>query len=160
MMLIPLTKGKFASVSIEDYMELRKYNWSVNSCNYASRGKKINGKKKFITMHRFIMNPPDGMQVDHINGNRLDNRRCNLRICTRSQNCSSRDSSTKNKSGFRGVIFHSSTKKWRACIKVNQKMISLGLFHTKLEAARAYNDAAIQNFGQFARVNDLGMTPV
>lgn len=146
---IPLAHGKFIMVDDEDYEWLSQYKWSLNSDNYPSRYE----NKKFITIHRLIMNPPVNMQVDHVNGNRLDNRRTNLRICTRSQNCVNREASTKGISGYRGVTKHKD--RWRARIEVNDKKIHLGLFDTKEEAAQAYNKAATAYFGEYACLNDL-----
>lgn len=145
---ILLPHGKYAYVSDRDYEWLNQYRWCINSQNFVMRI--VN--KKTITMHRLIMNPPRNMQVDHINGDRLDNRRENLRICTQSQNCTNR-ASVKSKSGYKGVSKH--WNKWRAVIKVNQKKIHLGLFDTKEEAALAYNKAAKVYFGDFARLNSL-----
>lgn len=144
---IKLTQERFAIVDDRDFGWLSKYKWCVNSKNYV-----IN---RIGTMHKLIMNPPKGLQVDHINGNRFDNRRSNLRLCTVSQNCASRVSRVKPKSGYRGVTFHSSTGKWRACIKVNQNKISLGLFFDKEQAAFAYNNAAKVFFGAFAKLNSI-----
>ena len=106
-------------------------------------------------MHKMIMQPPKGYQVDHINGDRFDNRRSNLRLCTVSQNCANRTSRIKPRSGYRGITWHPTTQKWRACIKVNQKKISLGLYFDIKQAALAYNEAAQKHFGSFARLNTL-----
>ena len=142
---IKLTQGRFAVVDDQDYDWLNQYKWCVNSKNYV-----IN---RIGTIHKVIMNPPKGLQVDHINGDRFDNRRNNLRICTVSQNCSNRISKIKPKSGYRGVTFHSITGKWRARLEINSKKISLGLYFTKKEAAIAYNQAAKAYFGEFAKLN-------
>ena len=144
---IKLTQGKFALVDDKDFDWLNQFKWCVNSKRYVmNRGS---------TMHKMIMQPPEGYQVDHINGDRFDNRRSNLRLCTVSQNCANRVSRIKPKSGYRGVTWHSTTKKWRACIKVRQKKISLGLYFKRQQAAQAYNQAAKQYFGEFARVTPL-----
>lgn len=153
MKFIELTQGRRAIVDDEDFEFLDQFKWCVNNQNFVVRGKVIFGKKVTITMHRFLLNPVSKMQVDHINGDRLDNRRTNLRICTQSQNCSNRKSSTPNRSGYRGVVLHKSTGKWRACIKVLQRKISLGLYQDKESAARAYDAAAIKYFGNFSRLN-------
>lgn len=148
---IKLTHERFALVDNEDFELVKNYKWCVNGCNMVCS--RIKGK--FITLHRFIMMPPKDKDIDHINGNRLDNQRINLRICTRSQNCANRNSTKPNKSGYRGVIFRESSKKWRAIIRVKQKTIHLGLYFNKLEAAKQYNQAAIKYFGEFARLNPI-----
>ena len=98
------------------------------------------------------MNPPLGMQVDHINGDRLDNRRENLRIVTNWQNQMNRGMTINNSSGYKGVRLRRSGK-WEAQIRVNKKAIFLGRFYDKLDAAHAYDDAAKKYFGEFARLN-------
>lgn len=157
MKIVKLTQNRYTFVSNIDYDIVSKHNWSVNSCNYVSCYAYVNGKRTFLTLHKLIMNTPYGMEVDHINGNRFDNRRSNLRLCTHSQNCVNRKSKIEPKSGFRGVGFHYGTNKWRAVIKVNQKKISLGLYFAKEEAARAYNLAALRYFGEFAWLNPIGV---
>ncbi len=93
-----------------------------------------NKNKKQIRMHRVIMNPPDNMVIDHINGNPLDNRRCNLRIVTCQQN-------QWNQIKAKGYTWHKKTNKWQVRIAINQKNISLGLFDTEQEAHNAYLSA-------------------
>ena len=82
---IKLSKGKYALVDDKDYDQLSKVSWHFNDL-YATRGLVSDGKLKTIYLHRFIANTPKGMETDHINQNKLDNRRENLRICTSSQN--------------------------------------------------------------------------
>ena len=139
---IPLTQHRLALVDDEDFEWLNQFKWCVNSSKYVITGKN--------TMHKMIMNPPKDMQIDHVNGDRFDNRRINLRICTGSQNCMNRKPTTKGISGYRGVTWHSTTQKWRARIELNGIKISLGLFLTPEEAAQAYNQATKQYFGEFA----------
>ena len=99
------------------------------------------------------MNAPDGMEVDHINGNGLDNRKANLRLCTRAQNQMNSIKRTGKSSIFKGVSWHKNAWKWRANIKINQKDIHIGYFDTELEAAEAYDIEAIRLFGSFAKTN-------
>jgi len=104
-------------------------------------------------MHRVILDAPMNMLVDHINGNGLDNRRENLRICTNTENLRNRGKDRDNTSGYKGVVIKKGEKKFRAQIRVNQKTIHLGSFSTPEEAARAYDDAAREYFGEFAWTN-------
>lgn len=142
-------KGKFAIVDDEDYEELFKYKWCLDAWGgYAVRfdNRRMRG---LIKMHREIMKPPDKSHVDHINGNSLDNRRCNLRLCTSMQNIWNK----RKKSGqkFKGV--HPSGSGWRAVIQTNGKQHHIGTFATEIEAAMAYDEVAKREQGEFARLN-------
>lgn len=156
---IPLSKGMSALVDDDDYTRLSAFSWyCIRSGNsfYAARygGKK--GGSHHIWMHRVILDAPKGFEVDHINGNKLDNRRENLRIATRAQNAFNRAKfKIPSSSRFKGVTFHKRDKKWQACIKVNGRSIFLGYFKNEVDAARAYNEAAAEYFGEFANLNDM-----
>ena len=107
-------------------------------------------------MHRLIMGAPENKEVDHINGDRFDNRRENLRLCNSSQNKCNRGPRKDNQSGFKGVSWHPQRKKWTARIKSPYgKYLHLGLYSSKLEAAEAYNKAAIEKHGTFAWLNKV-----
>lgn len=149
---VPLTKGKFAIVDDGDFDYLSQWKWWIN-CGYAVRAITKNGAKKYIFMHAVICNPPDGYSVDHINRDKLDNRRKNLRVCTTSQNACNIGLSKKNTSGYKGVTRFADKDKWGAQIVINQKHIFLGLFDTKEDAAKAYDDAAKKHHGIFAWLN-------
>jgi hypothetical protein len=110
-------------------------------------------KNKPILLHRLIMRTPPNMLTDHINMNKLDNRKSNLRICNDSGNMQNRDELVTNKSGFKGVYFHKQTGKWAASITSKGIKIHIGLFDDSKEAAEAYNDSAIKYHGKFARLN-------
>lgn len=165
---VPLTRGFVAVVDLEDWDKVRPHNWHAQSCKqgiYAARtvhelqpyaGPKR--KSKTVLMHRVIMGLSGTEDVDHRNGNKLDNRRDNLRPATRSNNCGNQKIRSSNKSGFKGVYW----KKWRAgstsglwasVICVNYKKFHLGYFSTAEEAARAYDTAAQRYFGPFAKLN-------
>jgi hypothetical protein len=115
-----------------------------------------NKNRKHMLMHRLIMNAPSHLQVDHINGNSLDNRKCNLRLVTNKQNSSAFIRLRKGKaSKYRGVGWDKATHKWRASITHNYKMSYLGEYELEEKAALAYNKAALELFGEFAQLNIL-----
>mgnify|MGYP001606453598 CR=1 FL=1 len=155
---IPLTQGKVALVDAEDYEYLNQFKWHAHKYKngggyYVARGIKKNEKKVF--MHQEVLKPPKGMYPDHINRDGLDNRRWNLRICTTSQNGINKGKQKNNTSGYKGVCWHKRDEKWQARIKVDKKPMYLGYFNTKEEAALAYNEAAKQYFGEFAKLNNF-----
>lgn len=148
---IKLTKGEIAFIDEEDYPLVSQYSWYFHSAGYAAH---FNSKtKETILMHRLIMNPPKELDVDHIDSNRLNNQKLNLRICTTSQNMAYKKLEKTNKSGYKGVSWSKLSNKWRACIHVNNKFKHLGLFKDKDLAAQAYNAAAQKYFGEFGRLN-------
>lgn len=153
---IQLTKGMFTLVDEEDYDMLNKHRWwacNGNGIWYAGRtARDVNGKRITILVHREIMNVPLGMEIDHRNRDGLDNRRCNLRICSHSQNQKNRKIQKNNKSGLVGVSWNKQHKKWEACVH-NGKSIHLGLFDDKIEAAHAVDKKAKEFFGEYAVLN-------
>lgn len=156
---ISLTQGKFAIVDNNDFEWLSEWNWYFHK-GYAYRSKWIGGTRKkpkvtTFTMSREILQPGKNEQVDHINGNPLDNRRKNLRICLPANNAINRKLNSNNKSGHKGVNWSDKNKKWEAQIQFHKKKMWLGYFITKEEAALAYNQAAIKYFGEFARLNKV-----
>lgn len=159
MRLVELTQGKFAKVDDEDYEWIIKRSWSLLKNGYARAGthKYVDGKRTAIHMymHREIMKAPAGKQVDHINGDRLDNRKENLRIVESKQNNYNAGISKNNKAGYKGVAWDKAHKRWGAWIKINYKSKFLGYHATPLEAAKAYNQAASEEWGEYARVNKL-----
>ena len=158
MALIPLTKGKFAVVDDEDFERLSKFRWSAVNMGgrwYAYRYMK-NGEpnpRRGVPMHREIIST-DKMDVDHIDGDGLNNSRANLRPASRAENLWNARK-TRGKSRFKGVHFHSQNKKWRATIMANGKKHELGCHGTEEDAALAYNKAAAELFGNFARLNQV-----
>ena len=154
---IPLTQGKFAIVDNSDYKWLSEFKWCAirgYSTFYAVRNIRENGRTIMFYMHRVILElkKSDKQQSDHIDGNGLNNRRSNLRICTEQQNAFNRKR-REGSSQFKGVYWQKEVRKWYAHIKINQKDIYLGGFHKETDAAKAYDAAAIGLFGEFARVN-------
>jgi hypothetical protein len=158
---IPLTKGMVAIVDDADYRELAEYKWYVvgqPGNEYAARygGTKPSGSTIHARMHRVLMQAPDGIEVDHINRNRLDNRRANLRLATRAQNGQNRGKfSPRTHSRYKGVTWHSRNRYWQAMICVNGNRIYLGGYKSEREAALAYNNAAVKYHGKFANLNIL-----
>jgi len=142
--LSPEKYNKEVIVDDEDYDFLIKFNWNYGG-SYARR--KRNGK--MIYMHRIIMNAPKEFEVDHINGNMLDNRKENLRICTRSQNHMNRDYPI-GKSGARGVTICKKTGKFIASIRHDGVKVNIGTFNTVNEASIAYSNCALKYRGEFA----------
>lgn len=108
-------------------------------------------KNNNIPLHRFVNKTPIGFQTDHINRNKLDCRRCNLRTCTAKENY--RNRKFKSKLGYTGVIEHRNHKRYQARIILNGKFKHLGMFSTPIEAAKAYDFAAIKYYGEFASLN-------
>lgn len=154
---IPLSMGKFAIVDNGDYDYLNRYRWyTAKDCNTFYARKNIIGTT--IPMHRVIVGAIEGQIVDHINGNGLDNRKCNLRIVTNSQNAMNQGISKNNTTGYKGVDYRKKENKFRARIKNNGTEYSLGYFNTAQEAADAYDIKAKELFGEFAKTNkDLGL---
>ncbi|MGA2914516.1 MAG: AP2 domain-containing protein [Sedimentisphaerales bacterium] len=150
---IKLSQGKYAKVDPEDYENLSGFNWfAVDSIStfYAQR----NENNKSIKMHRQIMNPPPGFYVDHDNHNGLDNRKANLRLATPAQNSRNRlKGKRKTSSRYKGVYLVKSINKWRADIYHNNQAIYLGHFENEINAAKAYDKAAIIYHGDFASLN-------
>lgn len=164
MKTIPLTRGLVAIVDDDDYESLSRLKWCAcgrAQNEYAVRAITCKGVKNLSRiqfMHRAIMNPPLDMQVDHINGNKLDNRRTNLRLCTPAENSRNQARPKNNTSGFKGVSWNRREQKWKAVIGVGGKRIGGGSYHTKEEAARAYDELARKHHGEFARL-DYRETP-
>ncbi len=156
---IPLTQGYFALVDDEDFAWLSKHKWQVSkfpNTDYAVRSKTIRYKKREkIQMHRLIvgLSIRDKQECDHIDGNGLNNQKNNLRVCSRQQNRHNSKSNKCSSSQYKGVAWHKQHKKWGANITINEKAISLGSFNDELQAARAYDLAAIYYFGDFANTN-------
>ena len=147
---IKLTQGKFALVDDEYYPWLNRHKWTYNSTGYAYCSRKIGPKKyQMILLHRLICDIWDERQVDHINGNRLDNRQCNLREASFLTNSWNRRKNRK-KIGFRGV-YKSKFNTWRAIITVKGITHYLGSYVTAEEASKVYKKAAVKYYDRFAR---------
>jgi len=145
---IPLGEGHYALVDAADYEALNRYNWRFYN-GYAARQE----QRKTIYMHRQIMQPPEGMMVDHANHNKLDNRQANLRICTRRENILNQAAKSISASRFKGVEYRKDRDTCFARIRVNGKRRWLGTFENEVAAARAYDRAAVEHLGPFAHLN-------
>lgn len=156
---LPLTRGLFALVDDCDFDFLSNWKWTAWDCKgrfYAARRQRENGKQKLVLMHRVIAGVSDSVQVDHWDGNSLNNQRLNLRPSTQSQNMGNRAMSKNNTSGFKGVKpvrLKSGKVKFKAVIGTGAGLLHIGVFNTAEEAARAYDLKAIEQWGQFARTN-------
>ena len=151
---------EYALVDDEDYPRLLPYTWRKNAQGYAVRRIYTRISKgvrhaKDVRMHRQIMGEPEGMEIDHSDNNGLNNQKSNLRVATHWQNLANRALQKNNTSGYRGVSWSKQAKKWWAQIYVDSKTMHLGLFDDVKDAARAYNEAAIERYGEFARLNDI-----
>jgi len=150
---IPLTQGYSAIIDDVDFDDISQYKWAY-AHGYAVRSVTLRGKQERIPMHVQIIGKVDGLEIDHINGDRLDNRRCNLRNVTHAQN-SYNSASNIGTSRFKGVFRSKGTAKWRAVITVDGIRHSLGYFATEIDASLAYNAAATKYFGEYARLNPV-----
>ncbi|OQR57428.1 AP2 domain-containing protein [Bacillus sp. CDB3] len=148
---IQLTKGNVALVDDEDYEKLMQNSWCYQSPGYAARRR----NKRIELMHRVIMNAKKGEQVDHIDMNRLNNQKENLRIVNNSQNGMNKLVQNNSTSGYKGVSWRKERNKWEAYINKDNKRYKLGYFENKNEAAEAYNKKAIELHGQYATLNKI-----
>jgi hypothetical protein len=151
---IPLTRGQYAIVDAADFEWLSRYKWHAAPRDakggfYARRHEKGRG----IWMHREIMKAPEGLVVDHIDNNGLNDRRCNLRLCTRTQNGRNRRKNRDSANEYKGIWTDKRTGRSYAQIRFKGKQLYLGVYDTAIEAARAYDRKAIELHGQFAYLN-------
>ena len=151
-------KTKEYKVDQNDVPLINQFTWYLNPDGYWSSGRNEEGKTKHYLMHRLIMNCPKGLEVDHINGDKLDNRRSNLRICTRQQNARNITVKKQNATSvYRGVSLNRQQggryNYWFAAIKLNGKAMAIGTFKSELHAAMAYDIAAKELFGEYANLN-------
>lgn len=149
---IQLTQGKQALVDKADFEWLSQWKWYYIKDGYAVRSDYSQGRTpRQVKMHRQIMNEPEGLQVDHKNTNKLDNRRENLRVATVNQNQQNSSLPKNNTSGYKGVSKPRRGLGWIASIQRQY----LGYYKTPEEAALAYNIEATKRFGEFARLNKV-----
>ena len=170
-MKIELTKNKFAVIDDEDFEFISKFNWSYSNgyaraVKYGDERKKDGHLKQIVfKMHRLVINAPYGMDVDHKNGDKLDNKKSNLRVCSHSENMNNQKKRTDNTSGYKGVAIlkyaykngkrYLRNKPWLSYITNNKKREYLGYFLTAREAAITYNKRAEELHGEFANLNTI-----
>lgn len=156
---IPLPRG-YTTVVDHDDADLAQYRWRYLD-GYAARSVTIQQRQQVVRLQWLILERMlgralrPGEQCQHIDDNRLNNRRANLRLATRQQSCWRQRARSDNTSGYRGVYFSKDKQRWYARITIEQKYRHLGYFATAAEAARAYNTAAQAAFGEFARLNPV-----
>jgi len=150
---IPLSKNAVAIVDDADFDYLSKFRWCLNGSGYAVRSAIVDGKRKHIFMHREVGNIGVGLLGDHINRNRLDNRRTNIRPVSHSGNARNRGLRSINTSGLIGVSFDKRLGKWRSFISINGKNKAIGCFSAKEDAGRMYNEYARKLYGELAVLN-------
>ena len=155
---IPLTQGKFALVDEADARFIINKKWYAARSRYtyyAYRGTRTEaGGRATMLMHRLILGLKKGEQADHINGNGLDNRRCNLRKCTRAENMRNWHK-VWGSSKYKGVAWYKAYNKWEVRIKTERREVHLGYYENEKEAAKIYNEAVREWYGQFAKTNPL-----
>ncbi len=155
---IELTKGYVALVDDKDCGEISKYKWFANSQrnkHYAARMvSQPNTRSMRVLMAREIMDAPDDMVVDHINGNTMDNRRCNLRLCTSKENSQNKHA-VWGQVAYKGVYYIKQNKRYVAHCNKDGAQAYMGSFDTPEEAALVYNDFAREVFGEFAKLNEV-----
>jgi HNH endonuclease len=152
---VPLTLGQVAIIDADDFEKIKNYNWHAVKTGhvfYAKRATRKKGEQRIVPMHAVIAGTPAGLCTDHIDGNGLNNRRSNLRICTHAQNQQNRITKS-GENPYKGV--QKNKHLWQARIWLDGGNRHLGLFTTPEEAALAYNAAAIKHFGEYASLNAL-----
>lgn len=152
---IALTKGQVAIIDEEDYVLVSKYKWNYLKTGYATTSVGGRKNKKMIYMHRLIMDAKPDQTIDHINGNKLDNRKVNLRFCDDSQNGANsiRRSSKQYSSKYKGVFKKNDGRQkcWIAQHIIGRKKYYIGAFYSEEEAKEAYKNFVIQNRGEYAK---------
>lgn len=156
---IKLTQGKYALVDDEDFERVNQYKWFAcfqKKRNIFNACRKFNQKN--IYLHQYIMNTAGKGQsysIDHIDHDPLNNQKYNLRVCNNSENVRNQKLSKHNTSGFKGVCFIKHKNKYLSSICFNNKQMNLGYFDSPIEAAKAYNQKALELFGEFAYLNKI-----
>jgi hypothetical protein len=154
---ILLTQGRIAIVDDDDFATLSCFKWCAVKAKtgryYAMRSKREDGKRINVFMHREILQATKGCEVDHKDGDPLNNQRNNLRLCTHQQNGMNRSKTSNNTSRYKGVTWSHHSNKWQASIMHGKKSVYLGVFSIEEDAAKAYDKAARERFGEYCKTN-------
>lgn len=153
-MYLSTRRGFLFQIDEGDLGKIKDY--KISSCG--RKNKKyfcIRIGEKLILLHRFLLDCPSGNVVDHINGDTSDNRRENLRVCSIKENIRNYTIPKNNTSGYKGVGYYKRLLKWRACIKVDGRLITIGYYRNLSDAVNAYNESAKKYFGEFAKLNNM-----
>jgi|SRR6266850_2177403 len=152
--IIPLTKGQNALVDTVDFDRINQWNWSASAYGNPTKFRAVRCvNDRIILMHHAVLELPGDTEIDHESGDGLDNRRKNLRLCTRQQNSFNKGRMSRNTSGYKGVSWDKRLSMWRAQIRTGGRSMSIGRHKTAEAAARAYDEAAKRLHGGFARLN-------
>ena len=155
MQFLPIThKGEtiFTLVDDADFERFRQFKWWLSAARYVHGRYTGTWKDNYVYLHKLILKAPAGLVIDHKNGIKLDNRRSNLRICTQAQNCINSSVRSNSQSGYKGVA-RCGKNTWSAQIAYDGKPVWLGTYPNIEGAARAYDKAALELYGDFARTN-------
>jgi hypothetical protein len=147
-------QGSVALIDEEDLSVLSGFRWHLSAAGYAVRNLPGRGKGS-VLMHRQILNAPTGFEVDHVNGNRVDNRRSNLRLASHAENSRNQGRRSTNKSGSKGVHWDSSRRRWAVELKKDRRKIYVGRYSSIEAATAAYDVAVVKYHGSFARPNAM-----
>ena len=151
---VPLSRGRgFALIDRGDLTLVTSYTWQLDVHGYVKTDQRVAGVRHKLYMHRLIANVGDDVEVDHRNRTRHDNRRSNLRPATRTQQSANQRLHSRNRTGYRGVSRIARNGMYYASIRIDKRTRNLGSYATAIEAARAYDRAALQTHGEFANLN-------
>lgn len=157
---IELSNGQAALVDADDYERVKNFTWTISpigNTRYLMNRKMVKGKSTCIFIHRMLLSAEPHQLVDHINGDGLDNRRCNLRIANKAQNSMNSKKRSDNTSGFRGVAFVPKANRYQAKLHFEGRRITSRFCKTAIEAAEAYKSLAIKHYGDFVRLENGGL---
>lgn len=150
-----LSDGTITLIDAEDLARVSAYTWclSKTKCGQIRAFRHKSKDNPYWLLHRFILSAPDGVVIDHKDGDTLNNTKSNLRICTQAENSRNRRRSKRNVSGYKGVIYEARINRWRAQIAYDGRAVVIGRYKTAERAARAYDRIARLCHGDFARTN-------